>query len=210
MRTTNVVEILKISDKLAQQLTDGLCSQDFLFGDMFDLVARDLSAFTHATNVSTYSLMLAARLGITSKKELIEIASGGLLHDIGKGQIPPRILNKPGQLTPEERELMRQHPKLGFEALCREPRISWGPLMMVYQHHERLDGTGYPVCLLADDIHPWGMVCAVADVFDAMTVDRPYRKALPVDQAVRFLKERGGRSFDKEIVKCLCSVIPSR
>ncbi len=143
------------------------------------------------------------------EKELIEIAAGGLLHDLGKSQIPPRIIGKPGQLTPAEREVVRQHPKTGFEALCQQPNISWGQLMMVYQHHERLDGTGYPVGLVAGEIHPWGLLCTVADVFDAMTIDRPYRKALPAHEAVRFLRERGGRSFDKEIVTCLCSVISS-
>src|SRR4029079_622265 len=105
--------------------------------------------------------------------------------------------------TSDEREEMQSHVQSGFEALCFQPGIAWGQLMMVYKHHERLDGRGYPCNLVAEDIHDWAKICAVADVFDALTCDRPHRGAISVTEALEFFQRRAGVSFDREVVRCL-------
>jgi HD-GYP domain-containing protein (c-di-GMP phosphodiesterase class II) len=133
---------------------------------------------------------------------LAQIAAGALLHDIGKRHIPRYVLNKAGKLTDDEGDLVRAHPAIGFRELLDRGDLAWGQLMMAYQHHERLDGSGYPTGTLADEIHPWSKICAVADVFDAMTSQRPYRRALPVKEVCDYLEKRAGTQFDQDIVSC--------
>jgi HD-GYP domain-containing protein (c-di-GMP phosphodiesterase class II) len=111
-------------------------------------------------------------------------------------------LNKNGKPTDEEWRLIKRHPTAGFEELCFRDDLSWAQLMIVYQHHERLDGKGYPVGILGDEMHPWARICAVADVFDALTCERPYRKPLSVRDACQYLSDHAGTSFDQEMVRC--------
>jgi HD-GYP domain-containing protein (c-di-GMP phosphodiesterase class II) len=131
-----------------------------------------------------------------------ELATGGLLHDVGKQHIPPRVLNKAGQLTDEEWELIRKHPTTAFHELSSHANLTWGQLMMIYQHHERNDGSGYPTGIPAEQIHPWARICAVADVFDAMTCQRPYRRAMPIADVCAYLNKHAGVWFDAEVVAC--------
>jgi HD-GYP domain-containing protein (c-di-GMP phosphodiesterase class II) len=138
---------------------------------------------------------------------LVALVGGALLHDIGKRHLPHDLLNKAGKLTPQEMALMRQHPQKGFEELCQRSDLNWGQLMMVYQHHERLDGKGYPVQIGGDEMHPWAKICAVGDVFDALTSARPYRKPIEIESALEFFERRAGAAFDAEIVKCLTSLM---
>jgi HD-GYP domain-containing protein (c-di-GMP phosphodiesterase class II) len=126
---------------------------------------------------------------------------------LGKRNIPSAILNKPGALTPQERQAIEQHPQLGFEAICFHPGVSWGSLMMVYQHHERLDGSGYPVGLVTDEMHPWSKICAVSDVFDAFMTKRNYHAPRTLDEGLSLLASGAGTRFDKEIVECLHALV---
>jgi putative nucleotidyltransferase with HDIG domain len=197
----------RAAEQFGTQLTDMLSDGRPLMREMFDLMLHDYYTFTHSANVAIYSVGAAQKLGISEKAELAQIAAGALLHDIGKRQIPRRMLNTPGKLTPAEREVIKRHPQLGFEELSTSPDLSWGQLMMVYQHHERLDGCGYPVGIMAEEIDPWAKLCAVADVFDALTCDRPYRAALPIKAACEFLEQRAEKSFDPEIVRCLITMM---
>lgn len=194
-------------DTLSQQMVESICNDDMLLRDVFQLMTHDYYSYTHVTNVSTYTLALARALGMSGREELVELVSGALLHDIGKRHLPPGLLNKPGKLAPKEMDLMRQHPQKGFEELCMREDLRWSQLMMVYQHHERLDGKGYPVGIGGDEIHPWAKICAVADVFDALTSTRPYRKPNDVEAAVEFFERRAGLAFDAEIVKCLSKLM---
>jgi len=161
------------------------------------------------TNVCTYCLVLANGLGIREEADLLDIAVGALLHDLGKRKIPSAVLNHPGRLNEEQWELVRRHPGDGFRELCQRPDLNWGQLMMVYQHHERLDGRGYPVGLVDGEIDDWARICKVADVFDALNSDRPYRKGEPLDKVLDFLVECIGTEFDKDMVQCLRVMIKS-
>jgi len=197
------------ADALSRKMVSSICNDELVLRDMFFLMAHDYCSYTHATNVATYSLALAMERGIRGADDLIAIASGALLHDIGKRHLAPALLQKTATLSPEERARIRQHPQLGFQELCFRPGISWGQLMMVYQHHERLDGTGYPVQVAEDEIHLWAKICAVADVFDALTSERPYRRAASPSAALRYLSQRASKAFDQEIVRCLIHMLPN-
>lgn len=172
------------------------------FGELYKTLKHDYYTFTHVCNVAVYSTMLANRLGTFSKESLSELATGALLHDIGKRQIPQHVLNKPGKLTDQEWELVKEHPGTGFRELATRSDVTWAQLMMVYQHHERLNGTGYPAGIASDEIHPWAKICAVSDVFDALTCQRPYRRPMPLREVCDYLEKHAGTWFDADYVHC--------
>ena len=124
------------------------------------------------------------------------------MHDIGKRGIPEKILLKPGRLTPEETNVLRAHPAKGLTALRDQEQLEFGQLMMVYQHHERVDGTGYPVRLAGDEIHEWARICAVADVFEALTSNRPYRRALSAAVAFEVIDKGESNGLQREFLEC--------
>lgn len=147
------------------------------FINMLKVMSFDYSVFTHSVNVCTFSLALAHAAGITKTGELIELATGALLHDVGKARIPEAILYKPGPLDKSEWQTMRKHPQWGAELLNETNLISQASYIPILQHHERQNGAGYPEGLKKDDIHLYGKIVAIADVFDAMTTNRVYRAA---------------------------------
>lgn len=170
--------------------------------ELFRVARHDYRTFAHATNVSCFAVMLATGLGISDEAELNDIAVGGMIHDIGKRHIPGEVLRKPGALTDEERALIQSHPQRGYEELVNRQDISRAQLMMIYQHHERVDGSGYPVQITRDEIHPWGRLAAVVDVFDAMTSSRTYRRPDSPEQVIEYQLQNAGTHFDKEMVQC--------
>jgi HD-GYP domain-containing protein (c-di-GMP phosphodiesterase class II) len=151
--------------------------------------------------------MLAERLGIKDQNELRKIASAAVLHDLGKRFIPAAILTKAGGLTYEEREIIETHPQRGYEELCENSELDFGQLMMVYQHHERVDGTGYPVRVLQNEIHPWARMLAVVDVFDTMTAKRPSRRPATPEYVLDYQRQQAGTHFDREVVECWISAM---
>jgi HD-GYP domain-containing protein (c-di-GMP phosphodiesterase class II) len=113
---------------------------------------------------------------------------------------------EPG-LTPEEREIIETHPQRGYEELCEQLKFEFGQLMMVYQHHEHVDGTGYPVGVTCDEIHPWARMLAVVDVFDAITAKRPYRRSVTPGHALDYQRQCAGTHLDREVVECWVSAM---
>jgi HD-GYP domain-containing protein (c-di-GMP phosphodiesterase class II) len=202
LRSGDPGSITSIAQELGEQLAHLLNRNDLLLCDMVTVMLHDYSTYTHITHVATYSIILAVKLGITDARELTEIAKGGLLHDIGKRFISLDILEKPGRLDSGEQRLIRDHPRCGFSELCFREEMSWGALMMVYQHHERCDGTGYPVGFTGDEIHPWAKICAIADVFDAMSSDRSYQSGKPISEVCEYFSRQAGLAFDKDMVQC--------
>lgn len=160
---------------------------------------HDDYTFSHSTNVTLYTLAMAIKLGYSDQK-LNEIGMGGMLHDIGKTGIPLEILNKKGPLTAEEFELIKKHPEFGFELLRRDHSISLLSAHCAYQHHEKLDGTGYPRGIKGDDIHPYAKIMAVADVFDALTSNRSYRDAMLPHEAMEILFAGTHTHFEDSII----------
>jgi HD-GYP domain-containing protein (c-di-GMP phosphodiesterase class II) len=172
------------------------------FTELFRLARHDFNTFTHVTNVASYAVILAERLGWDQGDTLNQIATAAMLHDIGKRFIPSSILTKPARLTPQERAIIETHPQRGYEELCERSELNFDQLMLVYQHHERVAGKGYPVGLGGDEIHPWARMLAVVDVFDAMTAIRPYRRPATAREAMDYICQSAGTHFDPEIVEC--------
>jgi hypothetical protein len=195
----NRIEQLK---ELGDKTVRAICHDGIVFDELRSVLYHDYHTFTHSANVALYCVLLARELGIQDRAELSAIATGGLLHDAGKLDIPPGILTKPGRLDEREIEIMRRHPTLGFRKLCHRPDLSPGQLLMVYQHHEQIDGSGYPVGHVGGEIHEWGKLCAVADVFEALTSNRPYRAGFPFEKACEMMVAKAGTSFDKEYLQC--------
>lgn len=198
---------VELGEHIGSQIYKLVAENQVLPAKLFEIARHDYFTFTHVTNVTGYAVVLAQRLGITADEELNHIAIGAMLHDVGKRCIPSCILAKPTSLTPEERSAIRQHPQAGYQDLLNSALCNYGQRMMAYQHHERIDGTGYPVCVLGQEIHDWAKLLSVVDVFDALTGTRPYRKPLSFTAALDFIAARAGTQFDSEIVKCWIAAI---
>jgi HD-GYP domain-containing protein (c-di-GMP phosphodiesterase class II) len=189
-----------VAEKVSRELTSLLTASDVLPLDLYRLARHDFSTFTHVTNVASYGIVFADHIKLCSPGELERFAKAAILHDIGKRFIPTSILSKPARLEPHERKIIETHPQRGYEELCGRDDMSVDQLMVIYQHHERYDGKGYPVGLLGDEIHPWARMLAVVDVFDAMTAERPYRRPATVSQAMEYITTSAGTHFDREMV----------
>ncbi|RME12466.1 MAG: GAF domain-containing protein, partial [Ardenticatenia bacterium] len=162
------------------------------------LELRDEETEGHSQRVTEMTLLLARAMGIQGE-DLVHIRRGALLHDIGKMGIPDSILLKPGPLTDEEWEIMRQHPVLAYKLLSPIPFLR-PALDIPYCHHEKWDGTGYPRGLKGEEIPLAARIFAVVDVWDALLSDRPYRKGWPPEKVYAFIQEQAGKHFDPKVV----------
>jgi len=161
--------------------------------------AKDSHMADHSTNVADLAVRVARALGLRAT-EIDEVRITARLHDVGKIGVPDAILMKPGPLNEEEREQMRTHAVGGYEILRSAP-LPDDVKLSVRHSHERWDGTGYPDGLASEAIPLYARIVAVVDAYDAMTNDRPYRKALPVDEAFRRLEREAGGQFDPRVVR---------
>lgn len=160
--------------------------------------ARDPSTFGHSARVAAISMEIAAAMGLTPK-DREALRRGALLHDIGKIGVEDRVLRKPGPLSNEESDDMREHPRIGYDML-KGLRFLQPSLPGVLYHHERWDGAGYPTGLTGSAIPLPVRILAVADVFDALTSDRPYRKGLGFDAATAAIRKDAGLQFDPDVI----------
>ncbi len=160
---------------------------------------RDKETEGHSRRVTDMTLRLATAVGV-AEDELLHVRRGALLHDIGKMGVPDAVLLKPGPLTEEEWRLMRRHPTLAYELLS--PIEFFGPALDIpYAHHERWDGGGYPRGLAGDQIPISARIFAVADVYDALTSDRPYRRGWSQERTLDHIRREAGHHFDPEVVE---------
>jgi putative two-component system response regulator len=162
---------------------------------------RSKETGNHVKRVALYSEVLAMHYGLDNKEvQLLKEASP--MHDIGKIGIPDEILNKPGKFTPEEFEKMKKHSLLGHEMLkhSQRPLLKTAAIISL-EHHEKYDGSGYPRGLKGEDIHVYGRITAIADVFDALGSERVYKKAWEDEKIFEMLKQESGKHFDPKLVK---------
>lgn len=168
---------------------------------------RDDDTHGHAHRVGQLTALVGQELGLP-QAEVNVLRSAAALHDIGKIGVPDRILLKPDQLTPEEAEVMKAHTVIGSRLLSgSRSRLLQVAEEIALTHHERWDGNGYSPGLGGETIPLAGRIVAVADAFDALTHDRPYRKARPVKQAIEELQQQAGRQFDPRVVEALLRVV---
>ncbi|WP_100330787.1 HD-GYP domain-containing protein [Bacillus xiapuensis] len=166
-----------------------------------EVCAHDNYILSHSLNVTIYSLALSIKLKKFSPKQLEEIGLGAMLHDVGKLFISTAILKKPSRLTEDEFNEVKKHTELGFELLRREYNIPLTVAHCAYQHHERLNGSGYPRGLKEKDIHPYGKIIGITDVYDAVTSNRVYRRAMLPHEGLEILYAGASSEFDQGLIE---------
>ena len=169
---------------------------------MLYLTAHDYQTYSHSVNVGFYAMVLAKELYKHSDAhDMHELAAGFFMHDIGKTAIEPEVLNKTGKLQDIEWQHIKTHPYMGYKILQRANALKEESKIIVLQHHENYDGTGYPNRLKARDIHEYARICSIADVFDALTTDRVYKKAISAFDALKLMRKEMLLNFDAEIFR---------
>jgi putative nucleotidyltransferase with HDIG domain len=170
------------------------------------MATRDLATFEHSKRVRRYATALAIKLGMVDADFLRAIETAALFHDIGKLAIPDRLLGKPGPLTPEEYDHVKQHAAIGADLLLGLSIP--GPLaLLVRHHHEKWDGSGYPGRLHGEGIPAGARVLAIADCYDAMTSDRPYRRAMGHTAARTMMAQRRATMFDPQMIDAFLQIV---
>lgn len=193
-------ECIKVTKVALSKMSDMILSDSDTTLQLLKITAYDHNTYAHSVNVGVLSLSLAKQFyGDNSKHNLNELGSAFFLHDIGKTEIPYRILSKPGRLTDEEMDIMREHPAHGLRILQEAGELSEECSIIVSQHHEREDGSGYPNGLTGKQIHEYGKICSIADVFDALTMERSYKKPLTTFEALQIMKEKMSGHFDNSL-----------
>lgn len=170
------------------------------------MATRDMATFEHAKRVRRYATALATKAGLGDPELLRAIETAALFHDVGKLAIPDRLLTKPGPLTREEYDHVKQHAAIGADLLAGLSLS--GPLaLLVRHHHEHWDGTGYPGRLRGEDIPAGARALAIADCYDAMTSDRPYRRAMGHTAAMTMMSQRRGTMFDPRMTDTFFQIV---
>ena len=187
-------------NNITKKIVDEILSSQDLMINMIDLKVFDDYTFYHSLNVAIISIVLGASLDFT-KEELYSLGLGAILHDIGKIFIPIEVLNKPDKLDNKEWSTMKKHPFRGFEFLKNKFKLPADAYKGILMHHERWNGTGYPKKHSFNDITKHGRIIAVADVYDALISDRPYRKGLVPSEAIEYIIAGNDTLFDPKIVE---------
>lgn len=171
---------------IADELLQSIEENDALAVDIGMLKVSDEYTFKHSVDVATISMVIAKKYGM-NEKQIHAIGIAGLLHDVGKSKIPNEVLNKAGKLTDEEFAIMREHPVLGYRILMDKRDISEEIAQGVLQHHEKINGKGYPLGLKGEQISPYAKIISVADIYDALVTERPYKKPMTQRDAVEMI-----------------------
>lgn len=183
---------------LNQELEDTQREIVFTMGGVAEKRSKETGK--HVKRVAEYSYMLAILYGMDEEEALL-LKNASPMHDIGKIGIPDSVLNKPGKLTKEEFDVMKTHAEIGYEMLKHSERsILKTSAIVAYEHHEKWNGTGYPRGLKGKEIHIYGRITAVADVFDALGSDRVYKKAWSIQKILKLFEEERGEHFDPELI----------
>lgn len=199
----DIDDVVKYATALVDNITNG--EFDGMLHLVFDY---DECTYTHSKNVTLLALLAAIGMQY-SVRELQIIAVGALLHDIGKLQIPTRILDKPARLTPEEFDVIKKHPSIGYAMVKDNPSVSMAVKQIILQHHENYDGTGYPRAIEHENGYKLARLVHICDVYEAMCARRPYKPPIPREQCRDFLFTNSGRMFEPVMVKKFLEIIPA-
>jgi HD-GYP domain-containing protein (c-di-GMP phosphodiesterase class II) len=171
-----------------------------LMVNMIDLKCFDNYTYAHSVNVAVLSLIIGISMGM-KKDILTKLGLGAIMHDIGKVFVNKNIINKPGKLTNEEYEEMKTHSLSGYRYVREKFKLPSGSYDVILDHHEKFDGSGYPHAKAGTDISLFGRIAAIADVYDALTSERPYRAALNPSESVEYIMGNCGTCFDADLVR---------
>jgi len=200
---------LREAHAVVRSLSLAMHSQGAIFLPLLELKQFDQYTTTHCSNVAVLSMGLAEHLGLASE-HVRGVGVAGLLHDLGKIRIPKEILVKPGKFTEEERNMMQAHPVEGARIILSRERSLDLAAVVAYEHHVMLNGGGYPALRFQRDCHYASKLVHVCDVYDALRTDRPYRGALPSEEALSYLAEKAGTEFDPDLVRAFTVMIRER
>ena len=185
---------------MISDMVSAIMEQDSLASALSKITSHDYYTYTHSVNVGMMGVLLAKEVyGDRSEQNLNELGAGFFLHDLGKCEVPAFLINKPGRLTDEEWEMMRKHPSFGEKILHDTGTMTAECEFIVGQHHEREDGSGYPRGLSSSEIHDYARICSVVDVYDALSSERAYKKALSPFESLKIMKEEMIHHFHKEV-----------
>ncbi len=191
---------IKRSKKLISNSVDFIMSEPEAFVNLLKIKKYDYYTYTHSVNVCIFLISLAQEMGVNDQKTLKEIGEGGLLHDLGKSMISPKIINKQGKLTDKEWEIMKNHPAYGVKIIKDSGReISPISLSIIGQHHEKLDGRGYPLGLNSSELSSFVKMSTIVDIYDAVTTNRSYSKARTPFEGIEILL-KNKNSLDNKIL----------
>ncbi|AOR22264.1 HD-GYP domain-containing protein [Clostridium taeniosporum] len=191
---------------ISEELLDNILSNKNLLISLVDIKNMDNYTYQHSVNVAVLSLVLGISLKLP-KRKLVQLCSGALLHDIGKTFIDKDILLKPSKLNLEEFNIIKTHPEKGYNFLKNSYDINTNSKLIILQHHERVDGFGYPYGLNGNKINYMAKIVSIADVYDALTSDRPYKRAMCPSDALEYIMSNSGTFFDYEMAKVFTRVI---
>lgn len=197
----DVSHLLVESRELVEEMVNFISADLEAAASLMRLSAHDYYTYNHSVNVAVYSIAIAKRVLGDDKQTLIAAGLGGLLHDIGKRKVDLAIINKPGKLNKEEWAEVKKHPDYGMELLKGLHSLPDSARRVVHEHHENIDGTGYPRGLHDTDICKHAKVAAIADVFDALTTKRPYKEAASAQSALEIMYGMQPGKFDSHLFK---------
>lgn len=192
------VDVKKVRE-IVEKLIANILDNEQIVASLCDVRSIDEYTFSHSVNVSVISIVTGIGLGM-KEDTLRDLGIGALLHDIGKVMIDDSILNKPSSLTSLEYDEVKRHTQYGYEILKNSGNISQEACDVALSHHERLDGSGYPRKLRNNDIQTFARIVAIADVYDALTTDKVYRRKMMPHDVLDYMLSLGGRHFDKNIL----------
>jgi len=191
--------VSSIQETIQEMLNDLLSSDDIL-GNLTEIQGYDDYTFHHCINTTIIGLVLGIASGYSENK-LLELGMGVLMHDIGKIKVPESILNKKTPLLAEEFGEIKHHTTYGFDILRKNNDLSLLSAHIAFQHHERWDGSGYPRGLKGSELHEYGRLAAIADVYEALTSKRVYRNAIEPNEAYEYIISQGNKHFDPQVLE---------
>lgn len=199
--------LMKTNRTLVEHTMKAIVNEPRVFRTLVSTFAMDYSLYSHSVNVATLGTGLLLETKLAHAEDVPDIALGYLLHDIGKTRVPAEILAKTGILTKQEHREIERHPIYGVELMQQHENIIPVALEIIQGHHEKLDGSGYPYRLSAERIPVTTRICSAADVFDALTSNRPYKQAMSAFDTLQLIMTHMSHELDKEIVSLLVHLL---
>jgi len=192
-------EHIKRSKAVISNMVNYMLTESQAFFNLMAATSFDYYTYTHSVNVAVFGIALAHRLNRYSQQEINTIGTGLMVHDLGKSLIERRVLNKRGALNRDEWAVMKEHPENGVRLLRDSAQVNEEALIIVRDHHEKLDGSGYPHGLRSAAVHPYARIAALVDIFDALTTRRPYKLAERSFPALRIMRDEMRNGLDQEL-----------